>query len=296
MAVGRVTVFGGTGFIGRALAARLAADGTRVRVAARRPEAARTGPNVEAVKADILDDAPVRAAVAGADAAINLVGILSESGRHTFEAVHVAGAGRVAAAARDAGAATLIHVSALGAGRLAPAAADRTKAAGEVVVRRAFPGAVVVRPGLVFGPGDHFFTGFAAMARRLPALPLIGGGETRFQPVHVGDAVEGFVALLADADAAGATYGFGGPRVYSFRALLELLFDLTGRRRPLVSLPFIVAEPLGAILQILPGPPLTRDQVRLLRTDKVVGPDEATLADLGVAPVALEDALPGCLP
>ncbi len=291
MAPGGVTLFGGTGFIGRALTRRLLAGGARVRVAARRPEASDAA-GLSTVEADILDDAAVRSAVAGADVVINLVGILSESGRHTFTAVHEQGARRVAAAAREAGAARLIHVSALGVDRAAPAASDRTKAAGEDAVRREFPDAVMVRPSLVFGPGDHFFTGFAAMARKLPALPLIGGGETRFQPAFIDDVAAGFTALLGEPAAAGRTYAFAGPRVYSFRQLLELMFAVTGRRTRLVSLPYLVAEPLGAVLGLLPAPPLTRDQVRLLRTDKVAGGGEATLGDLGVRLTELERVLP----
>ncbi len=294
MALGRVTLFGGTGFIGRALTRRLLAQGAQVRVAARRPEAleASDAIGLSTVEADILDDAAVQAAVVGVDAVINLVGMLSESGRYTFTAVHEEGAGRVAAAAREAGATRLIHVSALGVDRAAPAASDRTKAAGEEAVRREFPEAIIVRPGLVFGPGDHFFTGFAAMARKLPALPLIGGGETRFQPAFIDDVVAGFMALLAEATAGGRIYAFAGPRVYTFRQLLELMFAVTGHRTRLVPLPYFIAEPLGAVLEVLPAAPLTRDQVRLLKTDKVPSGREATLGDLGVRLTELDRVLP----
>jgi uncharacterized protein YbjT (DUF2867 family) len=290
-----VTVFGGSGFIGRHLVERLARAGASVRVAARHllttagpPRLAR----IQHVEADILDDAAVQAAIQGADTVINLVGILSQAQRQTFTAIHEDGARRVAATARRLGVRQLVHVSALGASRTAPALADRSKAAGEAAVHAAFPNATIIRPSLVYGPDDHFFNGFAALARRLPALPLIGGGQTRFQPVYVEDVVAGFAATLANPASRGQTYEFGGPQVYTFKELIEFVCATISVRSLLVPLPFWAAELLGGLLQVFPKAPLTRDQVRLLRTDKVVSGSEPTLANIGVEAKALETIVP----
>jgi uncharacterized protein YbjT (DUF2867 family) len=293
-----VTVFGGSGFIGRHLVEHLARTGASVRVAARHPLTTAEPPRlarIQHVEVDILDDAAVQAAIQGADTVINLVGILSQAGWQTFTALHEDGARRVAAIARRLGVRQLVHVSALGASRTAPALADRSKAAGEAAVRATFPEATIIRPSLVYGSDDHFFNGFAALARRLPALPLIGGGRTRFQPVYVEDVVAGVGAILADPAGRGTTYEFGGPRVYTFKELLEFVCATIGVRALLVTLPFWAAEMLGGLLQAFPDAPLTRDQVRLLRTDKVVSGSEPTLADVGVEPKALETVVPDYL-
>lgn len=291
----QVTVFGGSGFIGRHLVEHLARAGASVRVATRHlpptAEPSRVA-RIQQVKADILDDEAVQAAIRGADTVINLVGILSPAQRQTFTAIHEAGACQVAASAKHLGVRQLVHVSALGASRTAPALADRSKAAGEEAVRAAFPEATIVRPSLVFGSDDHFFNGFAARARRLPALPLIGGGQTRFQPVYVEDVVAGFAAILANPASRGTIYEFGGPRVYTFRELLELVCAMIKARPLLVPLPFWAAELLGGLLQVFPGAPITRDQVRLLKTDKVVSGSEPLLGDLGVEPQPLETIVP----
>jgi uncharacterized protein YbjT (DUF2867 family) len=183
-------------------------------------------------------------------------------------------------------------VSALGAGRTAPALADRSKAVGEEAVRAAFPEATIVRPSLIFESDNHFFNGFAARARRLPALPLIGGGRTRFQPVYVEDVVAGFAAILATPASRGKIYEFGGPRVYTFRELLEFVCATIRARPLLLPLPFWAAELLGGLLQVFPGAPITRDKVRLLRTNKVVSGSEPTLGDVGIEPKALETIVP----
>jgi uncharacterized protein YbjT (DUF2867 family) len=291
----QVTVFGGSGFIGRHLVEHLGRAGASVRVATRHPpqtaEPSRLA-RIQQVEADILDDEAVQAAIRGADTVINLVGILSQAHRQTFTALHEAGARRVAASARRLGVKQLIYVSALGAGRTAPALADRSKAAGEAAVRTAFPDATIIRPSLVYGSDDHFFNGFAARARRLPALPLIGGGQTRFQPVYVEDVVAGFTAILATPASRGKIYEFGGPRVYTFKELLEFVCATIKSRSLLVPLPFWAAELLGGLLQVFPDAPLTRDQVRLLRTDKVVSGFEPTLADIGIEARALETVVP----
>lgn len=297
MSLGRVTVLGGSGFIGRCLVERLAASGATVRVGVRHPEKAEfTVPpdakgSIEMVNANVQDDAAVCAAVKNADSVINLVGILYETKRQTFAPIHEEGARRVATAAKNAGVERLIHMSALGASRSSPSEYARSKAAGEQAVRQIFPEATIVRPCVVFGPGDDFFNRFAGMALLSPALPLIGGGKTRFQPVYVNDVVEAFMAILADPKTRGHTYELGGPSIYTFRQLMEILLAEIGRKRLLLSLPFFLAEIQGALLQVLPKPPLTRDQVKLLKTDNVVSGTEATFAELGIEPTPLEAVL-----
>jgi uncharacterized protein YbjT (DUF2867 family) len=286
MATTGVTVFGGSGFIGRHLTAQLVACGARVRIAVRRADRL-SDPRVEAVAADVLDDGSVASAVSGASAVVNLVGILSESGRQSYAALHVEAARRIALAAKKAGASRLIHLSALGASRKAPALSDRTKAEGEEHVRAAFSEATIIRPSLVFGSDDHFFTGWAAMAQRSPVLPLIGGGATKFQPAHVDDVAAAIAKILKRSETAGKTYELGGPEVYSFKELLELLLAAAGWRRALLPIPFPLADVLAGILELLPAPHLTRDQVRLLQTDKINSGREPTFADLDVRPTDL---------
>lgn len=293
-----VTVFGGSGFIGRYVVKRLAQQGWTVRVAVRRPSAAaflKTLGDVGQItpmRAPLQDEKAIKAAVAGADGVINLVGLLYQKGRQRFDAVHHLGARKIAEAAAEAGVARLVQMSAIGADPVSPADYARTKAAGEEAVRKAFPGAAVVRPSIVFGPEDGFFNLFASLARISPVLPLIGGGKTRFQPVYVGDVADAVVKCLTDPDCAGKTYELGGPQVYSFKQLLELLLREIGRRRLLVPLPFWVASLEATFLELAPVPLLTRDQVRLLRRDNLVAPDALTLADLGIQPTAVEVILP----
>ena len=298
MDVGVVTVFGGTGFLGRVVVRELARAGWRIRIACRRPdEALRSKPagdvgQIVPVPANVRDDASVAAAVDGADAVINLVGVLYERGRQTFRAVHVEAPARIARAASAAGVQRLVHVSALGAGPAAPSAYARSKAAGEAALRDAFPGGTILRPSIVFGPEDSFFNRFAGIARMAPALPLIGGGETRFQPVYVGDVADAVLAVVTRPDAAGRTFELGGPRVYSFAALMTLMLAEIRRKRWLVPVPFWAASAGAFCLEILPKPPLTRDQVRQLQVDNVVSPGAAGLRELGIAPTALEVILP----
>jgi NADH dehydrogenase len=245
----------------------------------------------EIIQADVLDDIAVDAAIAGTDAVVNLVGILTETTTQSYRAIHLEAAHRVALAAHRHGVTRLIHLSALGASPTSPAISDRTKAEGEEAVREVFPQATIVRPSLVFGEGDHFFTRFAAMIRSSPVLPLIGGGMTKFQPVFVGDTTEGLLELLKRPETAGKNYEFGGPQVYSFKVLLELLLTAMNRQRVLIPIPFALAEMQAGLLELFPNPPLTRDQVRLLKTDKVVSGAEPTLGDLGVQPRPLEEFL-----
>jgi NADH dehydrogenase len=292
-----ITIFGGSGFVGRDITKRLAAAGHTVRVAVRHPERVRfrseeTADRVQAVKADVTGDASVREAVQGAQAVINLVGIMNETGQQTFQSVHEGGARRVAAAARDAGAERMVQMSAIGASPESGSAYARSKAAGEQAAREAFPGATVVRPSIVFGPEDDFFNMFASMSKYLPALPLIGGGRTRFQPVYVGDVAAAYQAILDRPETAGQIYELGGPTVYTFRQLMELMMQHTGHKRVLVPIPFFLAEVQGSVLQRLPKPLLTRDQVELLKSDNVVGGTVPQLRDLDIVPTPLEDILP----
>jgi NADH dehydrogenase len=261
------------------------------------------------VFADITNDLSVKAAVEGADLVVNLVGILFERGKYRFQTLHVDGAARVAAAAKAAGAHQLVHVSALGANAGSPSSYARSKAAGEDAVRAAFPGAVIFRPSVVFGPEDGFFNRFAKLSTFSPVLPvyvtdglrpdcankrfeLFGSGGAKFQPVYVGDVADAIMAGITRADAAGKTFELGGPTVYSLKQIMELTLSASGRRRALLPLPLWVAKIQAAFLQFLPGAPLTPDQVKLLAQDNVVGPGSAGLAALGIAPTAAEVIVP----
>ncbi len=295
-----VTVFGGAGFIGRHLVRRLAARGATVRVATRSPETAGHLLPMGEVGQIVLarfagDEAGLAGLVAGADAVVNLVGILFERRAGDFDRVHGELPGRIGAAARAAGVARLVHLSAIGADPASPAHYARSKAAGEAALRAAFPAAVVLRPSIVFGPEDGFFNRFAQMARIAPALPLVGGGRTRFQPVYVGDVAEAILAGLDRPELAGRTFELGGPRVYTFAELLAYVLRVTGRRRLLLPLPFAVARLQARLLELLPTPPLTRDQVSLLERDNVVAPGAAGLAALGITPTPVEVIVPSYL-
>ncbi|GAB4354066.1 MAG: complex I NDUFA9 subunit family protein [Kiloniellaceae bacterium] len=294
MSGGVVTVFGGSGFLGRYVVQRLARDGWRVRVAVRHPvRAAFLKPlgdigQIVPLCVPVQDRAAVAAAVNGADAVVNLVGILFEGGRQRFQAVQAEGAKIIAEEAAAAGVVSLVQVSAIGASPESPSAYARSKGAGEAAVRAAFPDATILRPSVVFGPEDGFFNRFAEMTRFSPALPLIGGGNTRFQPVYVGDVARAVMKALNDPACRGKVYELGGPRVYSFKELMTLLLRTIGKKRCLVNLPFGVAKLQAAFLERLPVPPLTRDQVTLLRHDNVVSPGALTLQDLGIEPTAPE--------
>ena len=268
------------------------------RVAVRRPDealflkpAGDVG-QVTPIAANIRDDRSVAAAVAGADAVVNLVGILAEGGRQRFDAVQAKGAARIAQAAKAAGATRLIQVSAIGANPQSESLYARSKAEGEAAAKLAFPGVTILRPSIVFGPEDEFFNRFARMALMSPALPLIGGGHTKFQPVFVGDVAAAIERALDDPATCGKTYELGGPRTYTFKALMEMMLKEIGRCRVLVPLPFAIATIKAAFLQLLPVKLLTVDQVRLLRHDNVVGADAAGLKELGLTPTPLETILP----
>ncbi len=297
-----VTIIGGGGFVGRQVVRSLAKRGYRVRVACRRPDLAGhvlplgTPGQIALVQANLRYPASVAAACEGAYAVINLPGLLYNAGAQSFDAVHVFGAEAAARAAKAAKASVFIQMSALGADKAAVAAYASSKAEGEARAATNFPGAMIVRPSIVFGPDDNFFNKFATMARFSPALPLIGGGETRFQPVFVGDVAEAMATLVDRGVSDGKTYELGGPAVASFKSLLQFVLETTQRKRLLLSLPWPVAKMLGALVGWLPKPPITMDQVELLKTDNVVSEAAKTqgrdLAGLGIAARSFANIVP----
>lgn len=302
---GLVTVFGGSGFLGRHVVRALARAGWRVRVAVRRPDlAGHVQPmgvvgQIMPIQANLRYPDSVHHAVQGADAVVNLVGILAETGKQSFQAVQASGPALIGQAARRAGISNVVHVSAIGADANSKAVYAQTKAQGEAGLLAEVPKAVVLRPSIVFGPEDNFFNQFASLARVLPALPLIGGGETKFQPVFVGDVAEAVAKSLGGHAKGGKAYELGGPDVWSFREILEYILKETGRQRLLVPVPFGVAAIQGQILQMLPGKLLTRDQVELLKTDNVVSEEaiaqRRTLKGLGIDPQSVQAIVPSYL-
>jgi NADH dehydrogenase len=296
-----VTIFGGSGFLGRHVVRALAKRGYRIRVAVRRPELAghlqplgRVG-QIHPVQANLRYPASLASAARDAKVVINLVGILFERGKQKFDAVQAAGAEAVAQSAAAHGA-RLIHVSAIGANEQSTSRYARSKARGEKLVLAAAPNATIIRPSIVFGPEDDFFNRFASLARFAPALPLIGGGNTRFQPVYVGDVAAAITKAVDGATKPGASYELGGPDVLTFKQLLEYVLATIERDRMLVPLPYWAATLKASFLQFLPKPPLTPDQVELLRSDNVVSEDAIrdgrTLAGLGIAPHTMASIVP----
>lgn len=299
---GLVTVFGGTGFIGRYVVRALARDGWRIRVASRRPHLAPelrvmgdVG-QIQLTQANVRVPDSVERALEEAEACVNLVGALWEHGPQRFDALHAAGAKAIAEGCARAGIGRLVHVSAIGADPQSPSRYARTKGEGERAVRTAAPSATILRPSVVFGPEDDFFNKFGAMAALSPVLPLIGGGRTRFQPIYAGDVGAAVAAALERAEARGGTYELGGPGVYTFKALMQLLLKETCRRRWLAPVPFELAKGLGLIgdlTSVLPlAPPVTSDQIELLKRDNVAAEGAPGLRELGVTPTALEAVLP----
>jgi NADH dehydrogenase len=309
-----VTVFGGSGFVGRHVVRALAKRGYRVRVAVRRPDlAGHLQPlgvvgQIHAVQANLRYPQSVARAVEGSDAVINLVGILQEQGRQTFDSVQAEGARAVATATAAAGRATLVHMSAIGADAASASQYARTKGSAEAAVCEAVPGAVVMRASIIFGPEDGFFNRFAALARMLPVLPLVGGGATRFQPVYVGDVAEAIARAVDGQVAGGKIYELGGPEVKSFAELIAYVCEVTGRKRLLAPLPWPLASLQAGVLEVvdkltfglLPDAiKMTRDQVTLLKSDNIVSEaavaEGRTLSGLGITPRSIEAIVPGYL-
>ncbi len=299
-----VTIFGGSGFVGKYITQQMARAGWRVRVAVRRPQEAihvktlgGVG-QVEPIQANIRDEDSTRAAIAGADAVINCVGLLQESGSQTFEALHVQGAERIARLSAEAGIARLVHISALGADPLADSAYASTKGKGEAAVLKAFPEAVILRPSVIFGTEDNFFNRFATLARYTLVIPVVGA-DSLLQPVYVDDVAAAAKTAVLDASTQGV-YELGGPDKASLRELLKYMLEIIQRRRLILNLPFFVGSIMGNIwdfaakvsMGIFTNTILTADQVKQLRHDNVVAEDARTLADLGVVPTGMEAVLP----
>ena len=301
MSYSQVTVFGGSGFLGRQIVKRLAGDGAAVRVAVRHPERASfltgfsTAGLITTVYADVWDEATVGPAVDGSDAVVNTVGHYVERGRATFEAIHGQGALHVARASATAGVRRLVHISGIGADPGSESPYVRARAIGERLVKEAFPEATILRPSVMFGPEDAFFNQLAALARVMPILPLFGTGAVKLQPVYVGDVAEAVARALATEAATGKIYELGGPRAYTYKALLQLLLQQLGRRRLLMPVPYFAWELLAALMAPLPNRPISRDQVVLMKRDNVVSPKALSFAELGIAPSAVEEILPSYL-
>ena len=305
VAPGLVTVFGGSGFVGGQVVQALARRGWRVRIACRRPDRAyklQTSGQVgqfQSVRCDVTRPSDVDAALRGADAAINLVGSLYESGRRTFQALHVDASRNIAEACAAGGVGRLVQVSAIGASPESRSAYALSKAAAELAVREVKPDTVVIRPSIVFGAGDDFLNRFAALASIAPALPLIGGGQTKFQPVYVGDVAEAIARATVLTEAAGRTFELGGPAVMTFEDVLKLIRRETYRNFGLIPLPFFAARAIGTLAQLTAmvgiAPVLTRDQVVLLESDNVVADSAEGLAALGIEPTGIEAIAPSYL-
>ena len=293
-----VVVFGGAGFLGRRLVSRLATQGMTVRVAVRHPDPARVElrsmgfDQVTVVPADVRDQASVAAAIAGANAVVNTVSAYVEKGGVTFEAVHVQGAKTVAREAVAADVARLLLVSGIGADADSGSYYIRARGRGELMVRQEFPGATIVRPGAMFGPGDALFSTLADLARLLPVLPLIGGGHTRLQPVFVEDVAEAVASILTDPRTVGRTYELAGPGVFTLRELVSMTLHLMRKRRLFMPLPFALAEVQARLFELLPNPPLTTGQVDLLKWDNVTSGALPGLRELNINPKTVEEVVP----
>jgi uncharacterized protein YbjT (DUF2867 family) len=293
-----IIVFGGSGFLGRQLVDRLIADGMTVCVAVRHPDAARqvlrtlVSDRIAVVKADVGDAGSVAEAVAGADAVVNAVSAYVEKEGVTFEAVHVKGAETVAREAAAAGIARLVLVSGIGADPSSESGYIRARGRGETLVREAFSGATIARPGSMFGPGDALFSTLAELARFLPALPLIGGGYTQLQPVFVGDVAEAIAAMLTDPGTVGQTYELAGPGVYTLRELTNMVLRLSGKRRGILPIPFALAEIQARAFEFLRNPPLTISQVDLLKKNNVANGTLPGFHELNIRPASVEEVVP----
>jgi NADH dehydrogenase len=293
-----VSVFGGTGFLGRRIVRRLAAEGATLRIAVRSPERAQRvfrAADLEratVLRADVRDEASVAAAVAGVDAVVNAVSAYVEKRGITFTSVHEQGAKTLAQRAAAAGVARLVLVSGIGADPQSRSAYIRARGRGELVVRQAFPSATIVRPSAMFGPGDALFGTLAEIVRRLPVVPLISAGRTRMQPVYVDDVAEAIARMLADPASAGRTYELAGPGVHTLRDLVRFALRVLGKRRLLLPVPLAVAAIQARLFELLPHPPLTTGQVDLLRADNLASGTLPGFRELNIRPKALEDVVP----
>jgi uncharacterized protein YbjT (DUF2867 family) len=300
-----VTVFGGSGFIGRHVVRALVKQGHRVRVAVRRPDLAGhlqtigVAGQIQAMQANVRYPDSIASVIEGADAVVNLVGILYESGRQTFDGIHVNGARTIAQQARIAGLDQIVHLSAISSDPESSSLYARSKSAGENAISEILPKSIIMRPSIVFGPEDNFFNMFANLARYSPVLPLIGGGETRFQPIFVDDVARAIALAVGGQARAGAIYELGGPEVLSFKQLMEYILAVIERKRTLVPVSFALAKIKARFLQLMPKPLLTVDQVRLLEYDNVVGTSaktrKLTLEGLGIQPHSIEAIVPAYL-
>lgn len=293
-----ITIFGGSGFVGRYIVQKFAEKGDLIRVAVRNPVAARflkplgdVG-QITPVPVSISSSESLSRVIQGSDVVINLVGILYEKGSQTFEKIHVEGARNIAETAAKLGIPVLLHMSALGAKKNSLSSYASTKARGEEMVLKYFPEASIFRPSVIFGSEDSFLNRFAQMALISPFLPLIGGGKTLFQPIHVGDVAKCFLNASLLKEAKGKTYELGGPTIYTFKELMIYLLETIHRKRILLPLPFPIAKGIATITQFLPTPPLTPDQVELLKSDNVLSPQALNAEDLGVQTKALEAVAP----
>lgn len=293
-----VTVFGGSGFLGRRIVRRLARESLTIRVAVRQPRDAdfpdlsdEPG-RIVSVHADVRDEGSVSEALVGANAAINAVGLYVERGDETFRAVHIEGAQHVARQAAQAGLNRLIHISGIGVDPTSRSAYVRARAKGEAVAKEAFGGVTIVRPSVLFGPDDHVLNALAAVVKLSPFVPLFGPGRTRLQPVYVGDVAEAVARALSRPSSAGQIYELGGPNIFTYKALIELLLSHLDRKRIFVPVPFFAWDVLARAMALLPNPPLTRDQVVLMGQDNVVDEAALTLADLKIEPASVESILP----
>ena len=293
-----ITILGGTGFLGRYVVRRLAKDGFRLRIVSRNPNdslelitAGHVG-QIALLAGDINDPKSYAKALKGSYAVINLVGILFDRGKQNFTNIHSLGAEKLAVAAKAAGVQRFIQISALGVENEAGSNYARSKFLGEQAVLRAFPDASIIRPSIIFGAEDNFFNKFAKLAALSPFLPLIGGGRTLFQPVYVDDIAKAIETLLLQNTGRGQIYELGGAQVYSFRQILEYILAVTGKARRFIPIPFGLASIIGRIGEYLPTPPLTRDQIKLLKYDNTVNPTLKSFKHLGITPTAVELIVP----
>ena len=293
-----IAVIGGTGFVGRAIVEKLAATGARILILARNTERAKSLKvfgavgQISAVAGNALNDDDLAAIIEPADMVVNLIGILAPSGRQKFETLQAELPGRIGKMAALKGVKNIVHISAIGASLKSPSLYARTKAEGERALLRQFPSAIVLRPSVIFGPGDGLFARFGQMAMLAPALPLVGGGRNRMQPVYVGDVADSVVAALTGKATHSQIYQLGGPHIYSFAELMRFILKATERRRMLVSVPFSVMAIPAFFAGLLPNPPVTSDQLKLLKTDNICAKSAPGLAELGITPTAIEAIVP----